>query len=309
VYLVDALHKTAKRLSIPESPTVVPNRAAFGQSDRFVVLGSPKGSPAYLVDAQTGAVTNLIGLGLSKTAFSGEFSPDGSHFVFTGNRLVLVPTADPKAATRLGPEKAGFAGFTVDGTRLGYVDLTDPQHPVAVIEGVDGSDRQKIDLPPHVSRARLVGEGDRLLLEREGGLTVLDVQSGKETAVLSSRRPPGLVWFAPSGRAALVGTGDSSQGGSTSWTWLDLEKGTARALPSLGGDAPILSSDTDPLLFFSDGRLPGNATSFSVLNLETGDTHHVFSFPQGRLIAGQTIAPGGRFALLPVQDRGGGGEL
>src|SRR5207247_3868275 len=119
--------------------------------------------------------------------------------------------------------------------------------------------------------------------------------------------PPGLVWFAPSGRAALAGTGDASRSGSTSWMWLDLEAGTARPLSSLAGDAPILSSDTDPLLFFSDGKLPGTARTFGVLDLESGQAHVAFSFPRPRLIAGQTIATGGRFALLPVQDQGGGG--
>jgi hypothetical protein len=308
VYLVDAIRKSATRLSIPGTPAVVPNPAVFGQSDRFVVLGSPNGSPAYLVDAQAGAATNLTDLGLSKTAFGGEFSPDGSHYVFTGDNIVLVPTADPKAATRLGPDKAGFAGFTTDGKRLAYVELSDPQHPTAVIEDVAGGGRQTVHLPGRVFRARLLGDGDRMLLEREGKLSLLDVQTGKETTILSPGTLPALVWFAPSGRAALVGTRDSPQG-PTSWTWLDLEKGAARALPSLAGDAPILSSIADPLLFFSDGRLPGKARSFSVLDLETGQGHHVFSFPKPRLVAGQSIASGGRFALLPVQDEGGGGEL
>ena len=101
----------------------------------------------------------------------------------------------------------------------------------------------------------------------------------------------------------------SASGKSTTWTWLDLESQTARDVPELAGQQPILSSIADRLLFFSDGRLPGKARSFSVLDLETGRARHVFSFPTARVVAGQSIAAGGRFALIPVQDQGGGGEL
>jgi len=308
VYLVDATSKTAKRLDIPSSAGVLPNQAAYGRSERYIVLASPRGSPVFLVDAQTGTATDLTKLGLSHTAFSGEFSPDGSHFVFTGDSLVLVPTADPKSATRLGPVKAGFAGFTSDGKRVAYVDLSDPGQPRAVIQDLDGSGRRTVHLPPGVFRARLLGDGDRMLLAHQGVLSLLDVGSGKQTQLLRSQSPPALVWFSPSERAALVGMGSSS-GGFTSWTWLDLEKGAARGLPDLAGDQPILSSPADRMLFFSDARLPGRARAFSVLDLESGRARPVFTFPQPRVVVGQQVAAGGRFALLPVEARGGGGEL
>jgi hypothetical protein len=306
VFLVDAHERVARRLDIPPDAGVIFNPILFGQAERFIVLASPAGDAGYLVDLQTGAASNLIGLAGAEHLFSAEFSPDGEHLAFFGDQLVLVPTAHPADATRLGRKGGvGFAGFSEDGQKVASIDVGDPGQPKLVIQSVDGSISRTVDLPPGTTRAHLLGRGARAVLEEQNRLSIIDVGSGRARPLAPFRGTPRLSWFGPGGRTALFGSGS---GDRVSWDWLDLEHAASRHLTGLGDYRPLLSSPSDRYVFFSDGAIPGPVRSFRLLDMETGHTQSIFSFGRARTVDGYQIATGGTFALIPAE-QGRGGEL
>ena len=306
VYLVDADRGSATRLDIPPHAGVIFNPILFGQSDRFLVLGSPRGDAGYLVDLETGRATNLIGRAGATKVFSSEFAPDGRHLAFFGDELVLLSTTDPASATRLGPAHGiGFAGFSADGDRVAYIDVSDPSHPKLVVQGVDGSNRTSADLPAGTVRAHILGAGGRAVLEQSDRLSLLNVGTGHVSELMSFQGTPRLSWFGPDGNTMLFG---AEAAGHVTWAWLDLARGTSRELGVLRNQQPLLNAPSDRFVFFADGQVPGTVRSLRVLDMADGGTKQVFDFGNGGEVPGYQIASGGRSALIPT-DQGKGGEL
>ena len=306
VYLVNATRSVARRLAIPAGAGVIFNPILFGQSAHFTVLANPKGDPAYLVNLGTGAVTNLIGLAGAQHLFSAEFAPRERYVAFFGDELVVVPTRDPQEARELGSGKqVGFAGFTQDGTRVAFIDLSDPSRPTLVVQGVEGSGQTSVKLPSGTVRAHLIGRGDSAVLEGSDRLSIVDTTTGEVTDLTRFTGSPRLSWFGPRGATALFGSGDTK---SVTWDWLDLKDGTARRLPGLENDFPLLSSPADRWVYFADRQIPGDVASLRALDMTTGETREVLRFDSSRTVDGYQIAAGGRFALIPAE-RGDGGDL
>jgi hypothetical protein len=306
IYLVDAERRSARRLDVPADAGVIFNPILFGQSDRFLVLGSPRGNAGYLLDVRSGSTANLIGLAGAKQLFSSEFSPDGRYLAFFGDELVLVPTGDPSAAVRLGAGHAtGFAGFSADSRRVAFLEITDPTHPKLVVQAVAGSDRTSVDLPAGTVRAHILGSGNRAVLQEPHRLSLLTVDQGRTSQLVPFRGTPRLSWFGPDGDTMLFGV----QGGSrVLWDWIDLRAGSAHRLGDLSGLQPLLSSPSDRFVFFANGHVPGTVRSLRVLNMANGQTREVLDLGRGSVVPGYQIASEGRFALIPVE-RGKGGDL
>src|SRR5919197_95635 len=306
VYLVDATRRMARRLDISAHAGVIFNPILFGQSEDFTVLASPKGDAAYLVDLGTGAVTNLIGLAGADHLFSAEFAPREKYLAFFGDKLVVVPTKNPKKARSLGAGRdVGFAGFTQDGTRIGSIDVSDPSRPKLIVQNVDGSGQTSVGLPPGTVRAHLIGRGDSAVIEGSDSLSIVDTSTGHVKELARFTGTPRLSWFGPRGTTALFGSGNAK---SIAWDWLDLRDGTARRLPDLENAFPLLRSPADRYVFFADRQIPGDVGSLRVLDMASGQPREVLHFDGPRRVEGYQVAAGGRFALIPAE-RGNGGEL
>jgi hypothetical protein len=122
-YLVDAEQGTAQKLALPDGQAASVGLADFliGGGKRWTLLGDPQRSQAYLVDLESGQVTDLSMLEApqSGVAFfvAAQFSPDDRYLLLArADDLWLIPTSDPSSARQVVVGLANSLGsFSDDG--------------------------------------------------------------------------------------------------------------------------------------------------------------------------------------------------
>ena len=279
-FLIDTARGKAEVLDIPLdiASDLAPNRLGFAQSggERHLILASPRGDAAYLVDLDGAEVVDILDIdGDMRFVFTGWFSPDEKYLALpVDGGLWLVPTADPDDARRLGDgQTTGVASFSSDSKQIAYVQRDEGAFQV-IVEPVDGSGSEVVedDKDPLWAVSFVPGQ-QQLVLAREEELSLLSLRDGRETELLESGgRPIARPWFSPSGRKVLLGfQGDDEN----VWHLIDLKEDTEEELGRLEGYAPIFARQDHRWLFFWERAEMGAVLDFAVLDLESGDVQRI----------------------------------
>jgi Tol biopolymer transport system component len=277
--LVDTAKGRAEELDIPVdvSADLIPNPGGFAQSGgkRHLILGSPRGDAAYLVDLEDGEVTDLLDIDRDMVySFAGWFSPDEEHLaLFTADGLWLVPTADPDDARRLGDgQTTGAISFSRDSKQIAFVQRDEDEFQV-VVEQANGSDSEVADDGEWFQHVSFVPGQQQLVLVREEEVSLLSLRDGREHELLEFEgRPVARPWFSPNGRMMLFGyDGDDEN----VWHLIDLKEGSADELGRLEGYTPELTNPEHRWVFFRDDLSIGAGIDFAALDLETGEVQRI----------------------------------
>jgi len=253
--------------------------------DRFVVLLSPTGEGAALVDLEEAEVTDLIApLGGPELVLGAEMADDGSQVLLnTEDGVFLVPTDDPGSPERLGDGAgqllAGGSSVLLTGVDGVVVREVDGDEETVVSDGAGGA----------------LAVGDRILVGRDDEAVLLD--PGSDDVIASAP-------FSTAG-AAPVAVGDAvllPGGEAPTWTLIDGTAGTATEVPELEGLTPAFNGRPSRWVPFQDaeaGRVLG-------VDLEDGSVETVLELEEGEQLVGlPAVADAGPAALVSVDDEDG----
>jgi len=287
IVLVDAEEQEVRPLDllIGEIDLAYSRSAVAPGGDRYVVLLSPTGEGAALVDLEELGVTDLIPLlDGAELVLGAEMTDDGSRVLLnTEDGAFLVPTDVPDSAERLGD---GAGQLLAGGSS---VLLSGPEG--VVVREVDGGDETTVG----DGRGGALAVGDRILLGREDEAVLLDPGSDE---VLASAP------FSTEG-AAPVAVGDAvllPGGQAPTWTLVDGTEGTATEIPELEGLTPAFNGRPSRWVPFQDaetGRLVG-------VDLEDGSVETALQLEDGqRLVGLPAVADAGPAALVSTDHEDG----
>ncbi len=302
--LIDTARGTAEELDIPleNSDNLVPNPWGLAQSGkRFLILASPRGDVAYLVDVEDGEVTDLLDLDDDiRVMYSGQFSPDDGYLALLADAdLWLIPTADPDDARRLGDGQVFSASFSSDGKQIAYVQRDEGEFQV-VVEQVDGSGSEVVEEGERIFACSFVPGQQQLVLVREDEVSLLSLRDGREQELLEFEgQPAGRPWFSPNGRMMLFGYQGEDE---NVWHFVDLKTKTEEELRRLEGYFARFANREHRWLFFREDLAIGDEIDFAALDLESGEVQRIRDLDDETFLFNITdLSADGELALITGQ--------
>jgi dipeptidyl aminopeptidase/acylaminoacyl peptidase len=299
LYLVDANDRSARRLDVPAEVGPQPPGFQFASGDRFYVLADPTQSNSYLLDAQTGEISDLADLGEEGDDFAGYglLSPDETHLAaLIGSTTFVLPTENPDDARAL-QGAASAPAFSDDGSMIAYLRAGDPVE--LVTERVNGSDSEVVgDVSGGPGQVAFTADGDSVLVTGSNGASLVPLGDRQPREVVSyDGNPLSAPLVGPGGSKALVGY-EPEEEDEPAYSLVDLEEESSETQEDLGGYLLAPYRPGDRWVYFVDSF--DSTTSVWSLDLDTGDSTEVLDFEGDSVAFGgffQTSVEG-RFALL-----------
>jgi hypothetical protein len=237
-------------------------------SGRWWVLGVNSGTPAYLLDTQTGAFQNFASLGV-KSLIAPTFGPGETALEAYTPDLTLVRTGVPAVARPVGGGKAGGLAFSPDGTRLVYT-VREGATTRVVTESLDGSDSHEVLTAGGVLRPEFAQDANHLLVVDAKGISLVDVATGTATLVSSAATIDTItrITWSVGHAQAIVGYKDASA--MQQWVLVNPAAGTAGVLTELAGFQPVALGDPGTVQIFTDTDSLAKPANFKVLDFAAG---------------------------------------
>ncbi|MGD0121187.1 MAG: hypothetical protein ABSC46_01355 [Candidatus Limnocylindrales bacterium] len=237
-------------------------------SGRWWVLGVNSGTPAYLLDTQTGAFQNFASLGV-KSLIAPTFGPGETALEAYTPDLTLVRTGVPAVARPVGGGKAGGLAFSPDGTRLVYT-VREGATTRVVTESLDGSDSHEVLTAGGVLRPEFAQDANHLLVVDAKGISLVDVATGTATLVSSAATIDTItrITWSVGHAQAIVGYKDASA--TQQWVLVNPAAGTAGVLTELAGFQPVALGDPGTVQIFTDTDSLAKPAHFKVLDFAAG---------------------------------------
>lgn len=237
-------------------------------SGRWWVLGVDSGTPAYLLDTQTGAVQDFASLGV-KSLIAPTFNPGETALEAWTPDLTLIRTGVPAVARPVGGGKADGLAFSPDGTRLVYT-MHDGATTKVVTESLDGSDSHQVFTGDGALRPEFAQDANHLLVVDAKGISLVDVATGTATLVSNAATIDTVTrttWSAGHAQA-IVGYKDGSD--TQQWVLVNPAAGTAGVLTELAGFQPVALDDPGSVQIFTDTDSLAKPANFKVLDFAAG---------------------------------------
>jgi hypothetical protein len=235
-FVVRAASGEAQELDIPTKTRdgLYLAQTLKGSGRRWALLQDQKNRYIYLIDAKTGAVTDLTTSGLTARDFKDMWlSPQEDYLaVSAGERgLWLIPTGEPAQAQRLGGGMSTyFGGFSTDGQRIVYNEVTRGKSSPLIIENLDGTGKRMIPTEQDVTGVLPVIGTDQVVMYQTGQGVWFDIGQEKVLARVSYSRTDSLrdFWITPHGNQLLFSKIDRSSSAYPHWR---IEAGTEISHP------------------------------------------------------------------------------
>jgi hypothetical protein len=291
LYLFDSIALTAIKIDLggKSAQDLTPNEVQFRGSagTRYMLLGSPSFDQVWLVDLTLGAAADLTASvplpapGASVFLSFAAITPDDKHVVlWDGRHVYVVETAAPDTARLVDDGAFAFApDFSPDGAELIYSQSEGPgSGSTLVIEAMEGSDKRVLRTSELAMVTLWVPASRTIFIDERtesgaaaGIVSLLDVDTGEERAVLDYSGSLTSVQLEPTGQSALLGIESMSNG---VWRLADLTTAEVQQLPQLasGRAIPGLFADTRWALIVPSPTSsdPLSGPVYRAVDLETG---------------------------------------
>lgn len=272
-FLIDAQAGSASELDIPQDAvdSLIPRAIGY----QWIALADPQGDLAFLVDLDTGDVTDLMADSDSpQFAFFFEFSPDEEYVVIFGDELWIVPTADPDDGFKPGEERVAGGSLSCSGELVAYTQRNENRDRFeVVVENLTESSTNIVAVDDLPLEARYIPGSDNLIVFRSDTVSLLSADSDEEQDLLSvDDQFLFHKWFSPNGEKILLGNDESNK---ITWQLIDLEKRDVLNLDELENFYPRFDRPDQRWMYFSDEIRIGGSRSFASLDLETGNVHRL----------------------------------
>ncbi len=280
---------TAETLAIPaeEAADLTLNSGVIlpRWPQRHAVLSNLRGTSAYLVNLNTGAVFDLLSVDSEmEYVIGGQFSPHEEYLALWADAGIwLLDTNHPEQSRKLEDSSIWSLNFSDDGTRIAYIQQSSDGPSEVVVESTAGPSSEVVLADDWFDSVDFVPGQEELVVMREEALSLLSLLSGEERELLalSSRYRPR---FAPSGRMLLAGASDER-----GWHIVDLDQGTSRALDDITGLDLCFYDASARWALFRETMAWAAGVQVAVLDLETGAVVPLRGLDSEALFGGASI--------------------
>lgn len=314
IEVVDAARAFRYPLDIPAesigSLTYPVAATAESKGSRYIVLSDAPGRYAYLVDLETGNLTDVMAIAErradddSLTLTTAIVSPDDQSLVLATNAgALLIPTDKPEGDRLIaeGVAVSDFAFLSNDPSQLLFARALDDGSNDIVLYDIDRHVERIMTNAVDFIGVNALPNGEAVLVTTANSLTLIDVNYLAKADLGDPGGTISALYIAPkSGRAAYAVT---TAAGDQSWRYVNLRTGETIALNYVNGLIPTEGAGQPRWILFAPNNVVSaneGGTVFYALDLETGNVVQTLSSSTGTSYLPAIVSPGnGRYAIVP----------